>query len=261
MLAIENLRVVYHDVISVLNGVSLEVKDKEILIIIGANGAGKTTLLRSVAGMIDFYDGDIIEGDIKMEGASIKGLDATDIMKRYGVTYVMEDRPIFWYLTIEENLGAAAFSRWDKNVKADMEAALGYFPVLRSLRNRKAGFASGGEQQMLAIGMALMTKPKMLLLDEPSLGLAPLITEELFNIIQQLNKGGITITLVEQNAHAALNIGDRGYVVETGRIVLDGSAQELLENEDVREFYLGSGKKERKSYKDAKRYKRRKRWL
>jgi len=261
MLAIENLRVVYHDVISVLNGVSLEVKDKEILIIIGANGAGKTTLLRSVAGMIDFYDGDIIEGDIKMEGASIKGLDATDIMKRYGVTYVMEDRPIFWYLTIEENLGAAAFSRWDKAVKADMEDVFGYFPVLQSLRNRKAGFASGGEQQMLAIGMALMTKPKMLLLDEPSLGLAPLITEELFNIIQRLNESGITITLVEQNAHAALNIGNRGYGFETGRIVLDGSAQELLENEDVREFYLGSGKKERKSYKDAKRYKRRKRWL
>ncbi len=261
MLAIENLRVVYHDVISVLNGVSLEVKDGEILIIIGANGAGKTTLLRSVAGMIDFYDGDIIEGDIKMEGASIKGLDATDIMKRYGVTYVMEDRPIFWYLTIDENLGAAAFSRWDKKVKADMEGVFGYFPVLRSLRNRKAGFASGGEQQMLAIGMALMTKPKMLLLDEPSLGLAPLITEELFSIIQRLNEAGMTITLVEQNAHAALNIGNRGYVVETGRIVLDGAAQELLENEDVREFYLGSGKKERKSYKDAKRYKRRKRWL
>jgi len=261
MLAIENLRVVYHDVISVLNGISLEVKGGEILVIIGANGAGKTTLLRSIAGMIDFYDGDIIEGDIKMEDSSIKGLDATDIMKRYGVTYVMEDRPVFWYLTIDENLGAAAFSRWDKEVKADMEKVIEYFPVLRSLRNRKAGYASGGEQQMLAIGMALMTKPKILLLDEPSLGLAPLITEELFSIIQQLNESGITIMLVEQNAHAALNIGMRGYVVETGRVVLDGKAKDLLENEDVREFYLGSGKKERKSYRDAKRYKRRKRWL
>lgn len=261
MLSVENLRVVYHDVLSVLNGISLMVNKGEILIVIGANGAGKTTLLRTVAGMIDFYDGDILEGDIKMEGVSIKGLDAMDIMKRYGLTYVMEDRPIFWYLTVEENLGAASFSRWDKQVKADMEHVFQVFPVLAPLRHRKAGYASGGEQQMLAIGMALMTKPRVLLLDEPSLGLAPLITEELFSIIQRLNVEGITIVLVEQNAHAALNIGNRGYVVEMGRIVLDGGAQELLENEDVREFYLGSGKKERKSYKDAKRYKRRKRWL
>jgi branched-chain amino acid transport system ATP-binding protein len=261
MLAIENLRVVYHDVISVLNGISMEVRDGEVLVIIGANGAGKTTLLRSVSGMIDFYDGDIIDGDIKIEDASIKGLDATSIMKRYGVTYVMEDRPVFWYLTVEENLGAASFSRWDKQVKADMEGVFGYFPMLRSLRHKRAGYASGGEQQMLAIGMALMTKPKIMLLDEPSLGLAPLITEELFSIIQQLNESGITIMLVEQNAHAALNIGTRGYVVEMGRIVLEGDSQELLGNEDVREFYLGSGEKERKSYKDAKRYKRRKRWL
>jgi branched-chain amino acid transport system ATP-binding protein len=261
MLAIENLRVVYHDVISVLNGVSLGVMEGEILIIIGANGAGKTTLLRAVSGMIDFYDGDIIEGDIKIEGTSVKGLDCTDIMKRYGVTYVMEDRPVFWYLTIEENLKAASFSRWDKRVRTNIEEVYEYFPVLGHLKNRKAGYASGGEQQMLAIGMALMTRPKILLLDEPSLGLAPLVTEELFDIIKRLNESGITIMLVEQNAHAALNIGTRGYVVETGRIVLDGSAQGLLENEDVREFYLGSGEKERKSYKDAKRYKRRKRWL
>ncbi len=261
MLSIENLRVVYHDVISVLNGISMDVQHGEVLVIIGANGAGKTTLLRSVSGMIDFYDGDIIDGDIKMEGASIKGLDATDIMKRYGVTYVMEDRPVFWYLTVEENLEAASFSRWDKRVKADMEDVFGYFPMLRSLRHKRAGYASGGEQQMLAIGMALMTKPKIMLLDEPSLGLAPIITEELFGIIQRLNQSGITMMLVEQNAHAALNIGTRGYVVEMGRIVLEGDSQELLGNEDVREFYLGSGEKERKSYKDAKRYKRRKRWL
>ncbi|MGD2125441.1 MAG: ABC transporter ATP-binding protein [Desulfobacteraceae bacterium] len=261
MLAIENLRVVYHDVISVLNGISMDVNDGEVLVIIGANGAGKTTLLRSVSGMINFYDGDIIDGDIKMEGASIKGLDATDIMKRYGVTYVMEDRPVFWYLTVEENLGAASFSRWDKQVKAHMEDVYGYFPVLRSIQHKRAGYASGGEQQMLAIGMALMTKPRIMLLDEPSLGLAPIITEELFGIIRRLNQSGITMMLVEQNAHAALNIGTRGYVVEVGRIVLEGDSRELLDNEDVREFYLGSGEKERKSYKDAKRYKRRKRWL
>jgi len=261
MLSIENLRVVYLDVISVLNGMSMEVKDGEILVIIGANGAGKTTLLRTIAGMIDFYDGDIIEGDIKMDGRSVKGLDSMDIMKRYGVTYVMEDRPIFEYLTIEENLKAASYSRWDKFVKQDIEEVYKYFPVLKRLKSRRAGYASGGEQQMLAIGMALMTKPKTLLLDEPSLGLAPLITEELFEIIKTLNKTGITIVLVEQNAHAALNIGDRGYVVEMGRVVLDGKASELIHNEDVREFYLGAGETQRKSYKDAKRYKRRKRWL
>jgi len=261
MLSIENLRVVYHDVISVLNGISLEVKEGEILVVIGGNGAGKTTLLRTVAGMIDFYDGDIIDGDIKMNGTSIKGLDSTDIMKRYNLTYVMEDRPIFDYLTIEENLKVAAYSRWDKRIKADMEDVFEFFPVLKPLKKRKAGYASGGEQQMLAIGMALMTKPKTLLLDEPSLGLAPQITEELFEIIEKLNKTGITIVLVEQNAFAALNIGDRGYVVEMGNVVLDGKAGELLNNEDVREFYLGSGETERKSYKDAKRYKRRKRWL
>jgi len=261
MLSIENLRVVYHDVISVLNGISLEVKEGEILVIIGANGAGKTTLLRTIAGMIDFYDGDIIDGDIKMNNVSIKTLDSTDIMKRYNLTYVMEDRPIFDYLTIDENLKAAAYSRWDNKIKTDMAEVFDFFPALTNLRNVKAGYASGGEQQMLAIGMALMTKPKTLLLDEPSLGLAPLITEELFAIIQKLNKAGITIVLVEQNAYAALNIGNRGYVVEMGRVVLDGEARERLKNEDVREVYLGAGESKRKSYKDAKRYKRRKRWL
>jgi len=173
----------------------------------------------------------------------------------------MEDRPVFWYLTIEENLGAASFSRWDKQVKTDMGMVFDYFPALGPLRHKKAGYASGGEQQMLAIGMALMTKPKILLLDEPSLGLAPLITEELFRIIKQLNDSGISIVLVEQNAHAALDIGTRGYVIELGRIVLEGKAEDLIANKDVREFYLGSGEKKRKSYRDAKRYKRRKRWL
>jgi branched-chain amino acid transport system ATP-binding protein len=261
MLAIENLRVVYHEVISVLNGISLKVVDGEVLVIIGANGAGKTTLLRSISGMIKMFDGDILDGDIKMDGQSIRGLDSTDIMQRYRITYVMEDRPIFQYLTIEENLRVAAYSRWDSRVKEDMEEIYTYFPVLRSMRQKKAGYTSGGEQQMLAIGMSLMTKPRMLLLDEPSLGLAPLITEELFRIIRKLNQAGITIILVEQNAVAALGIATRGYVVENGRVVLDGMAQALLENKDVREFYLGSGEKERKSYKDAKRYKRRKRWL
>ncbi len=261
MLSVENLRVVYHDVISILNGVSLKAAGGQISVIIGANGAGKTTLLRAIGGMLDIYEGDIIEGDIKIEDTSIRGLDSTDIIKRYGLTYVMEDRPVFWYLTIEENLAAASYSRWDGAVKADAERVFQYFPVLEKLRHQKAGYTSGGEQQMLAIGMSLMTRPKVLLLDEPSLGLAPLVTEELFCIIQRLNQEGMTILLVEQNAHAALQIGHHGYVLENGRVVLEGTAGALLENEDVREFYLGAGAKERKSYQDAKRYKRRKRWL
>jgi branched-chain amino acid transport system ATP-binding protein len=261
MLSVENLRVVYHDVISILNGVSLKAAAGEICVIIGANGAGKTTLLRSIGGMLDIYEGDIIEGDIKIGEASVRDLDSTDIIKKFGLTYVMEDRPVFWYLTIEENLAAAAYSRWDGAVKADMEKVFGYFPVLEKLRYQKAGYTSGGEQQMLAIGMSLMTRPKILLFDEPSLGLAPLITGELFRIIRQLNQEGMTILLVEQNAHAALQIGHHGYVMENGRVVLEGTAGALLENEDVREFYLGAGAKERKSYQDAKRYKRRKRWL
>lgn len=262
LLSVENLRVVYHDVISVLHGVSLGVREGELLVIIGANGAGKTTLLRSICGMIDFYDGKIIEGDVRLEGKSIKGLHTTEILKKHGITYVMEDRPVFWYLTVEENLLVAAQARWHREVARELEEIYCYFPVLKRLGQKKAGFASGGEQQMLAIGMALMTRPRILLLDEPSLGLAPLVIEELFRIVGKLNaEKKVTVILVEQNANAALAIGHRGYVMETGRVVLEGRASELLENQDVREFYLGSGEKERRSYKEAKRYKRRKRWL
>ncbi len=262
LLKVENLRVVYHDVISVLHGVSLGVGEGELLVIIGANGAGKTTLLRTICGMIDFYDGKVVEGDVKLGGKSIKSLHTTEILKKHRLTFVMEDRPVFWYLTVEENLLAAAHVRWDNQVASDMEEVYEYFPVLRRLREKRAGLASGGEQQMLAIAMALMTRPRVLLLDEPSLGLAPLVTEELFQIVARLNREkGVTVALVEQNANAALGIGDRGYVMETGRVVLEGKASELLENQDVREFYLGSGEKERKSYRDARRYKRRKRWL
>jgi branched-chain amino acid transport system ATP-binding protein len=261
MLAVENLRVVYRDVISILNGVSLQANPQEISVILGANGAGKTTLLRAIAGLLSIYDGDIIEGDIKLGQVSIKGKESREIVKKFGLTYVMEDRPVFWYLTIEENLAAAAYSRWDGEIKADIEKVFTYFPVLKSLRHKKAGYTSGGEQQMLAIGMSLMTKPKILLFDEPSLGLAPLVSEELFRIIQKLNREGLTILLVEQNAQAALQIGHRGYVLENGRVVLEGEAPVLLANEDVREFYLGVGAKERRSYQESKRYKRRKRWL
>lgn len=261
MLEVENLRVVYHDVISILNGISLRAPAQKISVILGANGAGKTTLLRAIAGLLNIYDGNIIEGDIKLGNVSLKGMDSREIVKGYGLTYVMEDRPVFWYLTVEENLAAAAYARWDRAVKADIERVFEYFPVLKNLQHQKAGYASGGEQQMLAIGMSLMTKPKILLFDEPSLGLAPLVTAELFRIIQKLNQEGLTILLVEQNAHAALQIGHGGYVLENGRVVLEGEAPILLTNEDVREFYLGVGTKERRSYQESKRYKRRKRWL
>jgi len=173
----------------------------------------------------------------------------------------MEDRPVFWYLTAEENLKAAAFSRWNREVPADIEKVMVLFPKLVSLRNTKAGYLSGGEQQMLAVGMALMTKPKILMLDEPSLGLAPLIVRELFGIIRSLNQEGLTIFLVEQNAHAALSVAHTGYVMENGRIVLDGPSGELIKNKDVREFYLGTARVDQKRYLEAKRYKRRKRWL
>jgi len=172
----------------------------------------------------------------------------------------MEDRPVFWYLTVDQNLKAAAFSRWNKEVLSDLDNVISIFPKLSSLRGTRAGYLSGGEQQMLAIGMALMTKPKILLLDEPSLGLAPLIVRELFSIIGNLNRKGLTIFLVEQNAHAALSVARRGYVIENGKIVLEGRSDDLIENEDVREFYLGGAKGQRR-FLEAKRYKRRKRWL
>ncbi|MCX5917208.1 MAG: ABC transporter ATP-binding protein [Deltaproteobacteria bacterium] len=261
MLRVENLRVVYQEVISVLHGVSLKVPDGQVTVLLGANGAGKTTLLRAICGLLPVYDGKIIEGSVLLEDTPLHRLDSSTIVKRYRTTYVMEDRPVFWYLTAEENLKAAAFSRWNREVPADIEKVMALFPKLVSLRNTKAGYLSGGEQQMLAVGMALMTKPKILMLDEPSLGLAPLIVRELFGIIRSLNQEGLTIFLVEQNAHAALSVAHTGYVMENGRIVLDGPSGELIKNKDVREFYLGTARVDQKRYLEAKRYKRRKRWL
>jgi len=261
MLRVENLRVVYQEVISVLHGVSLKVPDGEVTVLLGANGAGKTTMLRTICGLLPVYDGKIIEGSVFLDDAPLHRLDSSTIVKRYRTTYVMEDRPVFWYLTAEQNLKAAAFSRWDREVPADVEKVMTVFPKLASLRNTRAGYLSGGEQQMLAIGMALMTRPKLLLLDEPSLGLAPLIVRELFSTIRNLNREGLTIFLVEQNAHAALSVGHTGYVMENGRIVLDGPSGELIKNKDVREFYLGTARVDEKRFLEAKRYKRRKRWL
>jgi len=261
MLEVENLRVVYQEVISVLHGVSLKVPDGEITVLLGANGAGKTTILRAICGLLPVYDGKITEGNVLLDQTPLNRLDTSAIVKKYRITYVMEERPVFWYLTVEQNLKAAAFSRWNREVLSDVEKVMMTFPVLDSLRDTKAGYLSGGEQQMLAIGMALMTKPKILLLDEPSLGLAPLIVRELFSIIRELNKQGLTIFLVEQNAHAALSVAERGYVIESGRIVLEGPARELIKNKDVREFYLGAAMADQKRFREAKRYKRRKRWL
>lgn len=261
MLHLENLRVVYQEVISVLHGVSLKIPDRQITVLLGANGAGKTTLLRAICGHLPVYDGKIIEGNVIFDGASLNRLDSSTIVKRYRITYVMEERPVFWYLTAEQNLKAAAFCRWNKEVPSDLERVFAIFPKLASLRETKAGYLSGGEQQMLTMGMALMTRPKVLLLDEPSLGLAPLIVRELFGILRELNREGLTIFLVEQNAHAALSVGTTGYVIENGRIVLDGPAEELIRNKDVREFYLGTARAGQKRFREAKRYKRRKRWL
>ena len=261
MLRVENLRVVYQEVISVLHGVSLKVPDREITVLLGANGAGKTTMLRTICGLLPVYEGKIIEGNVLLDEKLLNRLDSSTIVKKFRATYVMEDRPVFWYLTVEQNLKVAAFSRWNKEVAADVEKVITVFPVLASLRETKAGYLSGGEQQMLAIGMALMTRPKILLLDEPSLGLAPLIVRELFSIIRNLNREGLTIFLVEQNAHAALSVAHTGYVIENGRIVLDGPSEELIKNKDVREFYLGAARGEQQRFREAKRYKRRKRWL
>lgn len=261
MLSIENLRVVYQEVISVLQGVSLAVSDGEITVLLGANGAGKTTLLRTICGLLPVYDGKIIEGQVLLDGSSLNRLDSSTIVRRHRITYVMEERPVFWYLTVDQNLKAAAFSRWGRDIQGDMERIMQIFPKLSGLRNTRAGYLSGGEQQMLTVGMALMTKPKILLLDEPSLGLAPLIVRELFGVIRNLNQEGLTIFLVEQNAHAALSVGEKGYVMENGRIVLEGLSSELIRNKDVREFYLGAAGTGQKRYQEAKRYKRRKRWL
>jgi len=261
LLSVENLRVVYQEVISVLQGVSLKVPDGEITVLLGANGAGKTTLLRTIFGLLPVYDGKIIEGNVFLDGVSLNRFHSSVIVKKYRITYILEERPVFWYLTVDQNLKAAAFSRPNREISGEIARVLKIFPKLGSLMNTKAGFLSGGEQQMLTIGMALMTKPKILLLDEPSLGLAPLIGRELFGIIRNLNRDGLTIFLVEQNAHAALSVAARGYVIEGGRIVLDGTAQELIHNKDVREFYLGVAGGDQQRFRDAKRYKRRKRWL
>lgn len=263
MLKLNNVEVIYDDVILVLKGMSMTVNEGEITVLLGANGAGKTTTLKAISGLLKAEEGEVTDGVIEFMGEKINNKDAEDIVKM-GIFQVMEGRRIFKDLTVTENLIAGAYTRKDKNnIKRDMDLVFDYFPKLKDRRNQVAGYMSGGEQQMLAIGRALMARPKLMLLDEPSLGLAPLLVKEIFEIIKTINREEkTTILLVEQNANMALSVGNYGYVMEIGKVVLDGECAKLKENEDVKEFYLGLsevGKK--KSFKDAKHYKRRKRWL
>ena len=265
MLALKNVEVVYNDVILVLRGISLEVQPGSIVALLGANGAGKTTTLRSISGLLGVHEGEITKGSIEFDGEQIDEHTPSDIVKQ-GLVQVLEGRRIFAELTVEENLRTGAHTIHDRGrVAASYDRVMDLFPVLKERRRSTAGYLSGGEQQMLAIGRALMAEPKMLLLDEPSLGLAPLLVQQIRDIIVDINKQGTGVLLVEQNAAMALSIADYGYVMETGKVVMDGSAEKLLNDEDVREFYLGLHTGEdgggRKSFRDVKHYRRKKRWL
>ncbi|MBN2567918.1 MAG: ABC transporter ATP-binding protein [Deltaproteobacteria bacterium] len=262
LLHINNISVVYSDVIQVLKGVSLTVENNHIVSLLGSNGAGKTTTLKAISGLLKPENGRVTDGDIIFDEKSIQNSSPEDITRR-GIIQVLEGRQPFKYLTIEENLRVGTATRWGKPYKKDLELIYNYFPPLKKRRKTLAGYCSGGELQMLVMGRALMAHPRLLLLDEPSLGLAPLIVEEIFQIIKRINKEQeTTIILVEQNANMALHIAHYGYVMENGKIVMEGSASELRENPDIKEFYLGMGASgTAKSYKDVKSYKRRKRWL
>jgi branched-chain amino acid transport system ATP-binding protein len=260
ILAVSNLEVVYDDVIQVLKGVSLSVPEGKIVALLGANGAGKTTLLRALSGLLDVHDGEITKGSVTFAGRKINNLPPTKIAS-LGIKQVLEGRRIFAQLTVEENLRVGGHVA-PRALRTNMERVYGLFPVLAQRRKRTAGYLSGGEQQMLAMGRALMSEPRCLLLDEPSLGLAPLIVQQIRDLIVEINAGGTTVLLVEQNAAMALAIAEHGYVMENGKIVMDKPSTELLADSDVREFYLGLGAEgASKSFREVKHYKRRKRWL
>ena len=262
MLRLNNVQVIYSDVILVLKGLSLEVAEGQIVALLGANGAGKTTTLKAISGLLKTESGRVTDGSIEFTGQRVDGLDPEVICRR-GIVQVMEGRKVLETLTVEENLKIGAYTRRDPaGVQRDLKMIYDYFPVLVARRHQVAGYLSGGEQQMLVIGRALMARPKLLMLDEPSLGLAPLLVREIFDIIRKINdEQKTTFLLVEQNAQIALRIADYGYIMENGRIVFEGPAAKLRSNEDVREFYLGlSEAGRRKSFKDVKFYKRRKRW-
>lgn len=263
LLALSNLEVVYNNVSLVLRGVSLEVPEGSIVALLGANGAGKTTALRAISGLLDVHGAEVTKGEIAFDGKRIDDRNPSEIVQR-GIVQVLEGRRIFSELTIDENLRAGAYTNRDKvAVAAAYDRVMDLFPVLADRRKATAGYLSGGEQQMLAIGRALMAGPSMLLLDEPSLGLAPRLVQQIRDIIVDINQQGTGVLLVEQNATMALSIADYGYVLETGRVVMDGPAQKLLKDDDVREFYLGLRGEDatRKSFRDVKHYKRKKRWL
>jgi branched-chain amino acid transport system ATP-binding protein len=263
ILALNNVEVIYDQVILVLRGLSLAVGEGEIVALLGSNGAGKSTMLKAISGLLPSEDGEITEGEIVYDSKRIDARDAAEIV-RLGISQVMEGRRVFEHLTAEENLRAGAYARrGNGSLQDDLELVYEYFPPLYERQRQAAGYLSGGEQQMLAIGRALMARPKLLMLDEPSLGLAPRLVAEIFEIIQRLNADlETTVVLVEQNARSALEIARYGYVMENGRIVLDGPAAELAKNPDVMEFYLGLTEAgERRSYRAVKHYKRRKRWL
>ncbi len=263
LLSVNNIEVVYDHVVLVLKGVSLRVPEGQIVALLGANGAGKTTTLKAVSNLLATERGEVTKGTITFRGEDVHKLDTPELVRR-GVVQVMEGRHVFEHLTVEENLLTGAYTRTDGRaaIRRDLEMVYSYFPRLKERRHSLAGYTSGGEQQMCAIGRALMARPKVMLLDEPSMGLAPQLVEEIFEIVVRLNREEkVTILLAEQNTNMALRYAHYGYVLENGRVVLDGPAEELRNNEDVKEFYLGLSGSGRKSFRNIKSYKRRKRWL
>ncbi|MGD8199126.1 ABC transporter ATP-binding protein [Ornithinimicrobium sp. W1679] len=262
LLVLNNVEVIYDDVILVLRGLSLGVPEGKIVALLGSNGAGKSTTLKAVSGLLPSERGEVTDGSIHFGGEDITRIEASDRVTR-GMSLCMEGRHVFEHLSVSENLVAGAYTRSGKESAQDLDVVYEFFPKLADMRARVAGYLSGGEQQMLAIGRALMARPTLLMLDEPSLGLAPLLVQEIFGYIKRLNtETGLTVLVIEQNARRALEVADHGYIMEQGRIVLEGPAAELRENPDVKEFYLGLGDEgSRKSYRDVKHYKRRKRWL
>ncbi|MEQ1596416.1 MAG: ABC transporter ATP-binding protein [Casimicrobium sp.] len=262
-LSINNIEVIYDHVILVLKGVSLDVPKGKIVALLGANGAGKSTTLKAVSNLLRTERGEVTKGSIEFDGKRTDTLTTNDLV-RMGVCQVMEGRHCFGHLTVEENLLTGAYTRKlsRSELKDELERVYHYFPRLKTRRTSQAGYTSGGEQQMVAVGRALMAKPSMILLDEPSMGLAPQIVAEIFEIVKDLNtKEGVSFLLAEQNTNVALKYADYGYILESGRVVMDGQASDLASNEDVKEFYLGISSGERKSFRDVKSYRRRKRWL
>jgi branched-chain amino acid transport system ATP-binding protein len=260
LLAVTSIEVVYDEVILVLRGLSLAVRAGQIVALLGPNGAGKSTTLKAISGLLHAEDGKITKGDVFFEGARINDVEPDRIVRR-GLIQVMEGRRVVDDMSVVENLRLGAHTRRDREIRGDIEKICTYFPRLKE-RTGLAGYLSGGEQQMLAIGRALMARPKLILMDEPSMGLSPLLVQEVFAIIRRINEDtGVTVLLVEQNARLALQVADYGYVLDQGKIVLDGPAHELSKNEDIREFYLGQGQGARRSFKNLKSFRRRKRWL